>query len=292
MQSQYQKTSDNCFNSNSEKCAFQRKDEPFLAQGQDSNAIQTNSDIGVKKVEEKYFVLKERERGEAFEFISGDETQRELPDSTSGSCIPQNDPQGSKSPAAEMSDSIYPISEDSLVFEDQSEPGYHSPGNSIGKQSDSEPDSAIEYEWRMNTDRNRNDKNKQEWIVDFPSTRPQNYRPSARKNRINFPYRVQFQQFHSRTAELDFQHCLPSSSGQQVKPGKPWTTSPAFPPCDQMQNLEEIDEDYRRFNEQLRTKCRNVRQKTTETGGWRNRIGRVFRILRERVRKMLTRRTE
>ncbi|GFT42594.1 hypothetical protein NPIL_683681 [Nephila pilipes] len=289
MQSQNQKTSDNCLNLNFEKCAFQRQDEPFRAQWQESDAIQINSDIGTKKLEEKDFVL----NGEAFEFKSEDETQRELPESTSGSCIPQNDPHGSKSPAAEMIDSKYSISEDSLVSEDLSEPGYHSPGNSIGKQSDSEPDFAIEYEWRMNTDRNRNDKNKQEWIVDFPVTRPQNYRPPARKkNRTNFPYRVQFQPFHSKTAELDFQHCLPSSSGQQVKPGKPWSTSPALPPRDQMQNLEEIDEDYRRFNEQLRTKCQIVRQKTTETGGWRNRIGRVFRILRERVRKMLTRRTE
>ncbi|GFU09606.1 hypothetical protein NPIL_381451 [Nephila pilipes] len=90
---------------------------------------------------------------------------------------------GSKSPAAEIINSKYPISEDSLVSEDESDPGYHSPSNSIGKQSDSEPDSAIVYEWR---------------------------------------------------------HCLPSSSGQQAKPGKPWTTFPA-PPCDQMQNLEDID---------------------------------------------------
>ncbi|GFS75083.1 hypothetical protein NPIL_293301 [Nephila pilipes] len=101
-------------------------------------------------------------RGEAFEFKSGDENQRELPDSTSGICIPQNDLQGSKSPAAEMIISKYPISEDSLLSEDQSEPGFHSPSYSIGKQSDSEPDFTIGYEWRVNTDRNRNDKNKQE----------------------------------------------------------------------------------------------------------------------------------
>ncbi|GFT29342.1 hypothetical protein NPIL_289131 [Nephila pilipes] len=277
MQSQYQKTCDNCLNLIFQKCEFQRQDE---SQGQDSDAILTNSDIGIKKVEGKDFVLK----GEACKFISGDETQRELLDSTSGSCIPQSDPQGSKSPAAKIINSKYPVSDNSLVSGDQSEPGYHS----SGKQSDSEFDSACEYEWRVNTKKNTNDKNKQGWIVDFPMPRPQKYRSSVRKNRLKYPYRVQFQSFQSRTDEHDFQHCLPSSSGQQAKPGKPWITSPTPTPCDQIQNLEDIDENYQIFIEKLRTKRPNVRQKSTETQGWRNQIGRVFRILRERVRKMFT----
>ncbi|GFT29894.1 hypothetical protein NPIL_311141 [Nephila pilipes] len=288
MQPQNQESSDNCLNLNFEKCEFQRRDESFLAKGQDSDAKPTNSDIGIKKVEEKDFVLK----GETFEFKSRDETQRELLDSTLGSFIQQNDPQGSKSSAVEMIISQYLISEVNLVFRDQSQPGYPSvsPINSIASLSDLESDSAGEYEGRVNANRNANDKIKQEWIVDFPVPRPQKYRPPVRKNRIKYPHRVQFQPFQSGTVELDFQHCLPSSSGQQVKPGKLWTTSPgpSPSPCDQMQSLEDIDEDYRRFNEQLRTKCPNVRQKTTKTRDWRNRIRRVFRILRERVRKLLT----
>ncbi|GFT31800.1 hypothetical protein NPIL_336291 [Nephila pilipes] len=210
------------------ECEFQWRDESFLAEGQYSDVKPTNSDIGIKKVEETDFVLK----GEAFEFKSRDETQRELLDSTLGSFIQQNDPQESKSSAVEMIIRQYPISEVNLLFRDQSQPGYPSvsPINSIASQSDSECYSAGEYEWRVNINRNANDKIKQEWIVDFPVPRHQKYRPPVRKNRIKYPHRVQFQPFQSGTVELDFHHCLPSSSGQQVKPGKLWTTSPGHSP--------------------------------------------------------------
>ncbi|GFT25595.1 hypothetical protein NPIL_334421 [Nephila pilipes] len=67
--------------------------EPFRDQGQYSCVVQLDNDISVKKGEEKDFVL----NGKEYELKLGDEilkTQREPPNSTSESCIQQNDSQG------------------------------------------------------------------------------------------------------------------------------------------------------------------------------------------------------
>ncbi|GFQ84492.1 hypothetical protein TNCT_252181 [Trichonephila clavata] len=287
-----QKISESCLDLNLEKCVVKKQGEFSASQGQDNaldKSIQADTDVCAKKEKEKYFML----GGKGLELRLGDEileNKIQLLNSSSGSCTHLRGAENSEYAAAETfkSETNSPKVQHDLVSGDK--PGYTSPYDTRSKQSNIGSKPTEKHKWWRNKKRSSDDTNKQEWIVDFPAPRPQKHEEPGKQNHLSYRRRVQYRLFQSRTLERDSQHW---SSKQESKLKSSKFVSPdRISPDETQQTLEDIDEDYRRLNEQCRSMASNIQQQATRARDWRSRIREIFHEIRYRARQIFSRKRD
>ncbi|GFY78704.1 hypothetical protein TNIN_87171 [Trichonephila inaurata madagascariensis] len=165
-----------------------------------------------------------------------------------------------------------------------------SPYDTRSMQSNIGSKLADKHKWWKSKHRDHEDTNKHEWIVDFPAPRPKRYEPPVKQNRLSCPHRVQYRFVQSRPPKRASQHSMLRSSEQEAKLESSKFASPILTSSDKTpQNLEDIDEDYRLFNEQCRSM---VQPQATRTRDWRSRVRGLFHDIRDRARQVFSRKRD
>ncbi|GFT38715.1 hypothetical protein TNCV_1499011 [Trichonephila clavipes] len=251
--------------------------------------IQAQTVVCPKKEVEKDFTL----RGKGMELKLGDkilENKTELSDSSSDS--------STRLSGAENSE--YAVAE---TFKDKTNFSKYQPDLMSGDkfvstssydtrsmQSNIGSKLADKHKWWESKNRDHEVTNKHEWIVDFPAPRPERYEPPVKQNRLSCPHRVQYRFVPSRSPKRDSQHSKLRSSEQEAKLESSKFGFPILTSSDKtLHNLEDIDEDYRLFNEQCRSK---FQQQATRTRDWRSRVRGLFHDIRDRARQVFSRKRD
>ncbi|GFS70777.1 hypothetical protein NPIL_237011 [Nephila pilipes] len=155
-----------------------------------------------------------------------------------------------------------------------------------GRQSDLTPDFRNKHEQRISESQPKNDINAQgRMLLDFPTPKHPRYnqvRPQNRPRRYN---RAQYTSFQYRG-----QVSQPRSSNH-VRFGNHLSKALTCYSADQKQEtVEDLYENYQTSAEKRRPMRSNIRRQRTETPNWRSRIGGLFHVMGERLRKAFSRR--
>ncbi|GFR23665.1 hypothetical protein TNCT_78611 [Trichonephila clavata] len=285
-----QKIRNSCFNF--EKCSVNNQDEFSANQGHDNSLdknIKAQTVFCPKENEEKDLIL----RGKGLGHKLGDEileNKKELSNFSSGSRTHLSGAEGLECAVAETfkNTNNSQKSQHYLVLGNKS--GSTSPCDTQSKQSNIGSKLDSKHKGWKNKTQSSDDTNKQEWIINFPAPRPTRYEPPSKQNRLSCSHRVPYRLPQSQPLERDSQHCMLRSSKQEAKMESSKYVSPvSMSPDKTLQNLEDIDEDYRRFNEQCRRSMALNIQQATRTRDWRGRVRGLLHDIRDRMRQVFSR---
>ncbi|GFQ91329.1 hypothetical protein TNCT_449301 [Trichonephila clavata] len=286
-----QKIRKSCFDLNFEKSSGKKQSEYSANQVQDNSLdknITAQTVFCAKENKDKGLILP----GKGLEFKLGDEilgNEIALSNSTSGSRTHLSGAESLESAVAETFKNKNKSPKSQHYFVSGNKSGPTSPCDTRSKQSNIGTKLAGKHKW-WNKNQSSDDTNKQEWIVNFPAPRPTRYEPPVKQNRLSCLHPIKYRLFKSRPLGRDSQHCMLRNSKQEAKLESSKYLSPVSSSTDKtLQNLEDIDEDYRRLNEQCRSMVLNIQQQATRTRNWRGRMRGLFHDIRERMRQVFSR---